>query len=145
MVHTVCIICMESLKLLQYFLAVKCLIDIFMKWSPLIAKILEVISLRLNSYYKTMMNCVTQWRLYHCRYKLAMYFFTINMYIHTHTHTYTHTQTHTHTHTHTHIVITLYTYTRGEFTFYCTFVIPSNIAVTKIKFVNALLENVYHC
>ena len=53
-------ICMESLKLLQYFLAVKCLIDIFMKWSSVIAKILEVISLRLNSYYKTMMNCVTQ-------------------------------------------------------------------------------------
>ena len=52
-------ICMESLKLLQYFLAVKYLIDIFMKWSPLIAKILEVILLRLNSYYKTMLNCVT--------------------------------------------------------------------------------------
>ena len=30
-------------------------------------------------------------------------------------------------------------------TVHCTFVIPSNIAVTKIKFVNALLENIYHC
>ena len=122
-------ICMESLKLLQYFLAVKYLIDIFMKWSPLIAKILEVISLRLNNYYKTMMNCVTQWRLYYCRYKLAMYFFTSNMYIHTYTHihiyvhtyAHTHTRTHAHTHTHTH----------------------SNIAVTKINFLNALLENIY--
>ena len=74
-------ICMESLKLLQYFLAVKCLIDIFMKWSPLIVKILEVISLRLNSYYKTMMNCVTQWR---------------NIHINTQINTLTHTVTYIH-------------------------------------------------
>ena len=109
-------ICMESLKLLWYFLAVKCLIDIFMKWSPLIVKILEVISLRFNNYYKTMMNCVTQWRLYHCRYKLAMYFFTTSMYTHTHMYTHIHTDTHTNapTQTHPQTLITLHTYTRSE-------------------------------